>query len=69
MLSHDLPAEQKIDERQYGEADVSLAAVTETIATVLDLVYVLCAEEYGYSGEDGRQLLGWREIWKRCKID
>ncbi|KAI3526999.1 hypothetical protein CABS02_15464 [Colletotrichum abscissum] len=52
MLSPDLPAEQKIDERQYGEADVSLVAVTETIATVLDLVYVLYAEEYGYSGED-----------------
>ncbi|KAL4403291.1 hypothetical protein CABS03_15350 [Colletotrichum abscissum] len=69
MLSHDLPAEQKIDERQYGEADVSLVAVTETIVTVLDLVYVLYAEEYGCPGEDGPRILGWREIWKRCKID
>ncbi|KXH42652.1 hypothetical protein CSAL01_09899 [Colletotrichum salicis] len=68
-LSPDLPAEEKIDERLCGEADVSLAAVTETIATMLDLVYVLYAEEYGCPGEDGRQILGRREIWKRCKID
>ncbi|KAI3526963.1 hypothetical protein CABS02_15472 [Colletotrichum abscissum] len=62
MLSPDLPAEEKIDERLCGEADVSLAAVTETIATVLDPVYVLYAEEYGYPGENGRQILGRREI-------
>lgn len=68
-LSPDLPAEENTDERLCGEADVSLAAVTETIATVLDLVCVLYAEECGCPGGDGRQILGRREIWKRCKID
>lgn len=52
MLSPDLPTEQKTDARPYVEADASLAAVTETIATVLDLVNVLHAEEYGYPGGD-----------------
>ncbi|GKT51709.1 cytochrome P450 monooxygenase SAT11 [Colletotrichum spaethianum] len=37
LLSSDLPAEEKIEERLSGEANVFLAAETETTATVLSL--------------------------------
>ncbi|KAL4414787.1 hypothetical protein CABS03_01994 [Colletotrichum abscissum] len=53
----------------YGEADVSLAAVTETIVTVLHLVTHYMLKSTAVLAKMDPEFLGWREIWKRCKID